>query len=263
MNVRALFGGIVAIAAFSWAPCATAHVRVDSPTPRDNADNHKSGPCGGVARTGSFTRLDIGQKVTFKFTETVEHEGCYQVHLSTDGDKTFTKLAELPDPPNNGTPKAFSLEANLPAGVSCKACTLRVTQLMLGRQCVAGDEPNKMSAGDTYFSCIDVCIGTDCPAAVADGGATTDGGAGSSSSGSTSSSSGGATKPPADDEDDDDDDAGASSSSGSRGRSNLNNGAGNSGCSTTPAEGPDQSWLALVGVAVCVAAVRSRRRRRS
>jgi len=208
-----------------------------------------------VARTGSFTRFDPGQKVTFKFTETVEHEGCYQVHLSTDGDKTFLKLGELPDPPNNGTPKAFSLEANLPAGVTCKACTLRVTQLMLGRQCTTGDEPNKMSAGDTYFSCIDVCIGTDCPAAA------TDAGASSSSSGATSSSSSssGTSRPPADD-DDDDDDAGASSSSGSRSRNNLNNGAGNSGCSATSSEGTGQGWLALVGVAVCVAAVRSRRR---
>jgi MYXO-CTERM domain-containing protein len=255
MNVRAFVGGIVAVVAFSWAPDASAHVRVDSPKPRDNADNHKSGPCGGVARTGSFTRFDVGQKVTLNFTETVDHQGCYQVDLSTDGDKTFLNLGELADPPNNATPKAFSLDVNLPAGVTCKACTLRVTQLMLGRQCVAGDVPNKMSAGDTYFSCIDVCIGTDCPVAA------TDAGASSSSSGATSSSSSssGTTKPPADD-DDDDDDAGASSSSGSRSRSNLNNGAGNSGCSATTGEGTGQGWLALVGVAVCVAAVRSRRR---
>jgi MYXO-CTERM domain-containing protein len=227
---------------------------MNAPTPRDTADNHKSGPCGGVARTGSFTRFDVGQKVTVKFTETVEHQGCFQVALSTDGDKTFTKLGELQDPPNNGTPKDFSLDVTLPAGVSCKSCTLQVRQLMLGRQCEAGDEPNKVSAGDTYFTCADICIGTDCPPPAADAGASS---SGSSSGATTSSSSSGSTKPPSDDEEDDT--SSSSSSSSGKARSNLSNGTGNNGCSATPAEGLGSTWLAVVGAALAVAAVRRRR----
>lgn len=125
------------------------------------ADAHKTGPCGGVARTGNYVQYAVGQTVNVEFTETVDHRGCFQVLLSDANDQSFQILSQIDDPTGDVTPKKRTMAVTLPAGKTCTACTLSVRQLMINKACVANQA--SITAGDTYFTCADICIGTNCP----------------------------------------------------------------------------------------------------
>jgi hypothetical protein len=146
---------------------ASAHMRMVTPPPRDqgaaNADAHKTAPCGGVNRTAAqkVTTYAPGAKVDVLVEETIDHTGCFKVQLSTANDTGWTTLATVNDPANAGinhdnpaTYRKVSIPVTLPAA-PCDGCTMRVTQLMLGRACNANDTPEGSS---TYYSCANIRI---------------------------------------------------------------------------------------------------------
>jgi len=154
-----------AVAALFTSAAAHAHVVVTSPPARDfgkpGADAHKTGPCGGVPRTGTYTQYAVGATVPVEYTETIDHRGCFQVLLSDANDQGFQILMQVDDPSGDVTPKRRTMNVTLPAGKTCASCTLAVRQLMIGRAC--GANQASINAGDTYFTCSDICIGTNCP----------------------------------------------------------------------------------------------------
>ncbi len=143
---------------------ASAHTLLNTPPPRDfgkaGADAHKNGPCGGVARTANPARYTVGQTVQVEFTETIDHRGCFQVLFSEANDQNFQILAQMNDPAGTAVPSKRTMSVTLPAGKSCTACTLAVRQLMIGQACVA--DQKSLAAGDTYFTCADICVGPAC-----------------------------------------------------------------------------------------------------
>jgi hypothetical protein len=149
----------------SFVASAGAHIVMSGPPARDfgkpGADAHKTGPCGGIARTGTYTQYAVGQTVNVEFTETIDHRGCFQVLLSDANDANFQILSQVNDPAGDVTPKKNTMSVMLPAGKTCQACTLSVRQLMINRAC--GPNQASINAGDTYFTCSDICIGTTCP----------------------------------------------------------------------------------------------------
>jgi hypothetical protein len=156
---------------------AFAHAYVMTPPPRDigqpdlNARAHKTGPCGGVPRTGKPTQYTVGETITVKWQETISHQGCYQIGFSQANDTGFTLLKQINDPAG-GANMVYTDTVTLPAGVSCSACTLVVRQLMVGGACTANQDPATAAQG-TYYSCADICVGTTCvepDAGVADAG---------------------------------------------------------------------------------------------
>jgi uncharacterized protein (TIGR03382 family) len=250
-------GRIVALSGLVVALCASqalAHIRLVTPPPRDEGvagnDAHKTGPCGGVARTAKFTQYASGAAVRVEFEETIGHRGCFQIALAEQGDTNFRVLAQTNDP--NDPAGKRTMNITLPSGLTCKSCTLQLRQLMINRACAGGDaggldasyeNVNNLGAGDVYYSCADVCIGSDCPEA----GAPVGDAAATSSSSSTSSSGGGVGS-----------DGGASSSGGTTSPLNPDS-TEDGGCST----GFGSSGAALVGMAALAMVVRRRRARRS
>ena len=85
------------------APLASAHFKLAEPaswiTENDLGDPQKLGPCGGTSAnagtvTNAVTKVQGGQKLHLKWTETVYHPGHYRIALSVNS------RAELPaDPP--------------------------------------------------------------------------------------------------------------------------------------------------------------------
>ena len=151
--------------ALSVAASSSAHIAMSVPPARDfgkpGADAHKNGPCGAIPRTNTYTQYAVGQSVTVEFTETVDHRGCFQVLLSDANDQAFQILSQVNDPTGDVTPKKRMMTVTLPAGKSCPSCTLAVRQLMIGQACAANQA--SITAGDTYFTCSDICIGATCP----------------------------------------------------------------------------------------------------
>lgn len=143
---------------------ASAHTLLNAPPPRDvgkaGADAHKNGPCGGVARTAKPTVYAVGQTVQVEFTETIDHRGCFQVLFSEANDQNFQILTQVNDAAGTAVPSKRTVSATLPAGKSCTACTLAVRQLMIGQAC--GNNQQSLAAGDTYFTCADICVGAGC-----------------------------------------------------------------------------------------------------
>jgi len=152
---------------------AFAHAYVMTPPPRDigqpdlNARAHKTGPCGGVPRTGKPTQYTVGQTVTVKWEETISHQGCFQIGFSQANDTGFTVLKQINDPAG-GAGVVYTETVTLPAGVSCPACTLVVKQLMINATCTGGTgvitaPPFQADNGtSTYYSCADICVGPTC-----------------------------------------------------------------------------------------------------
>ncbi|MBK8216627.1 MAG: lytic polysaccharide monooxygenase [Myxococcales bacterium] len=173
--MKRLSASAVALVFLASAHVASAHTVMSSPPARDfgkaGADAHKTGPCGGVARTANYTQYQAGQQVTVEFTETIDHRGCFQVLFSEANDQNFQILAQVDDPSGDVTPKKRTMTVTLPAGKTCTACTLSVRQLMINRACGANQQ--SINAGDTYFTCADICVGTNCPPQ-SDAGAPTD-----------------------------------------------------------------------------------------
>jgi MYXO-CTERM domain-containing protein len=149
---------------------ALAHAYVMRPPSRDvgiaNLDQraHKTGPCGGSPRTGMPTAYDAGATINVRWHETIDHRGCYQIAFSPAGDKDWVTLKQVNDPVGGGDAGVYNTQVTLPAGVSCKDCTLVVRQLMIGRACEPNEPP---PANNTYFSCADIRVGS-----FPDGGAT-------------------------------------------------------------------------------------------
>jgi hypothetical protein len=165
---------LAALAIASVPATAIAHTVLISPVPRDvgvaGNDAHKAGPCGAVPRTNKCTSYEAGATIPVKWMETVPHDGCFQIALSTTGtDQNFTVLKQIQDPV--GSPLTmFPDSVKLPTGVTCKDCTLVVRQLMIGKACVgaavstAPPFQNDLDAS-TYYSCADIRIGDPTPCA--------------------------------------------------------------------------------------------------
>ncbi|MBX3202447.1 MAG: lytic polysaccharide monooxygenase [Labilithrix sp.] len=229
---------------------AAAHAYIMQPPSRDvgepnlDARAKKFGPCGGSVRTNMPTQYEVGAEIEVRFEETIGHTGCYQIAFSPADDKDWVTLLQVNDPA--GRQNVQSATVKLPAGVSCKDCTLVVRQLMFNRACEADAAPNSISAGDTYFSCADIRVG-DFPDA-------------------------GPTMPPPDGGDDDDDgnssggvsttptDGGGNTSSGNGGRRLTPVDSGDGGCSVALGATSSFSLIASLGLGALAFA---RRRRRS
>jgi hypothetical protein len=131
-----------------------------APPPRDTGDAHKTAPCGDSARTTTATPFDQGATITVEWEETISHQGCFQIALSTADDKNFTVLKQIDDPAG-GAGTVYSEKITLPQNVTCPACTLVVRQLMLGAPCTQSPQ-NDLDAS-TYYSCADIRIGAGAP----------------------------------------------------------------------------------------------------
>ena len=252
---------LAGLALLTLAPVAGAHTVLASPPARDfgmpGADAHKSGVCGGVARTGRYTQYAVGATVNVEFTETVDHRGCFQVLFSEANDTGFTILKQVDDPSGDVTPKKHTVSVQLPAGKSCQNCTLSVRQLMINKACVA-NQPS-LAAGDTYFTCADICVGTNCPPIV-DAGApdsSTDSGSSSDSCGPspTPTDSGTPTPTP----------TGTGTTptptpSGTTQPQTLEPADDQGGCASAPGGRGSLAGLFLVGAAAAIVGVRRRRR---
>ncbi len=155
------FRALAALALVGVPATALAHTVMTTPPARDvgsaGSDAHKTGPCGAVPRTNKCTPYEAGATIDVKWTETVAHDGCFQVALSQAGDQGFTILKQIQDPV--GSPITMHTDTvTLPAGVTCKDCTLVVRQLMIGKLCTTAPLQNDLDAS-TYYSCGDIRIG--------------------------------------------------------------------------------------------------------
>jgi len=244
---------------------AAAHAYVIDPPPRDvanpdlDARAHKTGPCGGVPRTGAPKKYTPGQTITVRWEETISHTGCFQIGFSAANDANFTVLKQKPDPAG-GAGTIYMDTVTLPT-TPCPACTLVVRQIMDGNPCV--EPPAANPPANTYFSCADICIGNaGDPCTVASDGGAGDGGSSSSSSSSGGSSSGGSssggpTTTPTDG-------GGKTTDPGtSSGTSpNLRSGAGDDGCNVTTGGGGSATALGVLAGFFGLALARRRRARR-
>lgn len=168
--------------AFAMPSVSHAHTVLMTPPPRDvgvvGNDGHKTGPCGGVARKGAPTKYAVGSTVTVKWTETIAHQGCFQIGFSPANDANFTVLKQINDPAG-GAGMVYTDTVTLPPGVSCPSCTLVLRQLMQGGACPANADPAAAAQG-TYYSCADICVGDTCTEP--DAGTPTDAGTGADGS---------------------------------------------------------------------------------
>ncbi len=248
---------VLAVAALVTAPSvAYAHALLTKPTPRDLTDDKlKMGPCGGDAQMGPLLKgqvvaqYEAGATIDVGFKETIGHQGCYQLRLSSTGDdKNFQLLKQMPDPAGIDGGGTYSTTLKLPDGVTCQNCTLQLLQLMNGAPCTANQDP-ATSAQGVYYSCADIRIG-DFPDAgpVADAGPDPDDDAGSSSGGPKTTPTDGGGKTTSDGDD------GATSSR------NLRAGAGDDGCSVGWGATGGLSFFVSAGIGA-MALLRRRRRR--
>lgn len=193
---------LAAVISLGMPAVVFAHARLDYPPGRDKRDDHKDtnggAPCG-IARAASqpSTALTAGASVEVKWTETVNHPGCFLIDFSSSGDTNFQMLANVKHAATGGTPRAYTKMVTLPAG-PCTDCTLRVRQIMLSNE-TATCPPATIAAGVSYYACGNVVVsgaGGGAPPPPADGGtdaSASDGGrgtGGSSASGGVSGSGG-------------------------------------------------------------------------
>jgi len=250
--------GALALVFLVGAPSAAlAHTVMVTPPPRDvgvaGNDAHKTGPCGGVARTNKCTQYDAGATIPVKWMETVSHDGCFQLALSQSGDTNFTVLKQINDPAG-GAGMVYPDTLKLPDGVTCENCTLVVRQLMIGKACTTTPFQNDVDAS-TYYSCADIRIGDFPGAAPCDPPAAADAGADGSTTPGTDG--GGPTTVPTDgggktvDAGDDSDPTG--------GRPNLRSGDGG-GCSIALGATSGLSFAVTAGL-FGLALLRRRRKR--
>lgn len=186
-------------------PTASAHSVLTSPLPRIagvNGSGLTTGPCG-TARTAAqpvtMPPLTPGASLTVTWSETINHPGCFHVDFSAAGDLNFVPLAILPHSTAAALPRPYSTMVTLPTA-PCAACTLRVRQIQLAADPVAGTCPE--TGITTYFSCANVVLGTGAGAtggtsgtggATGTGGTTGTGTGGSFGSGTGGRGTGGAT----------------------------------------------------------------------
>lgn len=186
--------------AASLAPLASAHFRLLEPASWINENNlgdpQKLGPCGGTSAdggtpTGAVTKVEGGQKLHLKWTETVYHPGHYRISLSVKGrdqlpadppvetrqsDKgpmsVSAKIDPAPQAPvlvdglfahntRPATPMTWETDVTIP-NITCEHCTLQIVQFM------AEHGLNK-DGGYFYHHCADLQITADPKAPAADG----------------------------------------------------------------------------------------------
>lgn len=165
LHLRALV-----VAAFVLVPgTAAAHAYIKVPPARNIDEPNlttrggiKTGPCGTPRTAKPPTQYTMGAQVQVMLHETVAHTGCFQVHFSPANDANWVKLGQLDDPGGltgnvGGIQGQSVINVTLPAGVTCQACTLRVTQIMSGTLCSANG--NQEPGANTYFSCADIRVG--------------------------------------------------------------------------------------------------------
>lgn len=220
---------------------AFAHARLDAPPARDNRDGYKDdtggAPCGiGRTATQPSTTLAAGATVEVKWTETVNHPGCFLIDFATSGDANFQLLANVKHAATGGTPRLWTKSVTLPS-TPCTGCTLRLRQIMLGNE-TAACPPATIARNASYYACANVTLtgGGGGDAGVlppADAGAGTDGRTGSGggtgsggTSGSGGSGSGGSSAS-----------GGSSSTGGSNGSGGASASGGSTGTGGSPATG--------------------------
>lgn len=258
-----VFGSVVAGVFAVVVPSAvSAHALFVKPVPRTTSDQMMSlkvAPCGaapdGVPKVKGqpVEQYQPGAMITVDFKETVSHQGCYLFQLSPTGDNgPWQTLKQVADPAGVGGNQSTQLQ--LPAGVTCQNCTLRMIQVMLGANCAATQDP---TATSNYYSCADVRIGN-----FADAGIVMDAGApdydAATQSDEPASSSGSTTTPTPDGGNVKDEDDGSGAAPGSR---NLQAGKGddcNAGFGATDAT--SVSFFVTAGLA---AMAMLRRRKKS
>ncbi len=148
-----LVAGVVVVPA-----AALAHARLVTPAPRNNQDGYKDPllvPACGVARNGSqpVTDFAAGTRVQVEFEETVNHSGCFVLDISVDNDQTWTQLAVVQHDTSQPTPRPYDTFVDLPAGVTCTQCTMRLRQLMVADN---GCPPANVPSGATYHTCANI-----------------------------------------------------------------------------------------------------------
>jgi MYXO-CTERM domain-containing protein len=247
---------LFALAAGLAAPRAHAHARVDDPVSRDGKDNWKdpNAPCGLTTKNLNPAKTyQKGQQVTVKWTETINHPGCFLVDISSNNDSSFTQLANVKHTTVGATPRPYQTTVTLPANVTCTSCTIRLRQIMLLND-TDPCPPAQIQAGATYYSCADVKVldpdagvppVTDAGQPVSDaGGGTSDSGGGGGGGGDSGGGGGNPSNPDGGTQDGD-----------------LTAGQGSIGCSTSSQRDAGTPWgLGIVlGVGV-IAAVRRRRK---
>ena len=84
-----VFSFVAAVFASSSVETASAHTLLTNPTPRDNNDGLKTGPCGNVAQTSTPMEVNAGDTITVGWLETINHPGYYRIALSLAGDTGF------------------------------------------------------------------------------------------------------------------------------------------------------------------------------
>jgi MYXO-CTERM domain-containing protein len=157
MNIRALISGSLGLALSATSAVATAHIRLDSPTPRFvyDANAVATAPCASGTTTGVVTHLKAGQQLTVKWTETIGHPGFFRISLNTSGTDTFPAISATPENPvtppvlaDNILPHttmtanvARMFTVTLP-NVTCTKCTLQLTQF----------------GAANYYGCADVTL---------------------------------------------------------------------------------------------------------
>lgn len=256
---------LTAIAAFTAAVTsllvggrALAHTELVNPPPRLDAGCDglvtacKTAPCGGSPMQAPYRFYKSNDTLKVTFEETIEHNGCFVVELSTTGDdKNFKPMWVQRD--TLKAPASMTATIPLDGGVDCKHCTLRVRQMMMTTT-PANCDPNATPNQGTYYQCADIQIGAwpDAgPSGGDDGGTTTGGGDDAGGSGDDSG----------------DVDASAHAGIDAGDPTDEGNGAdlgqGGGGCSAAPG---GNASLAASGAALALglaAAIARRRRRRA
>jgi uncharacterized protein (TIGR03382 family) len=159
---------------------ASAHIKLDSPSPRTDA--LKAGPCGapGSTRGTNISTFLPGQTITVEWDETVDHPGHYRISFDASGTDAF------PDPvqPDDSFPTTlvdqiadkngghYTQDVTLP-NMECDNCTLQLVQVMTV----------SVPYNSFYFQCADLVLSADA-------------GSGSGSDGGSDSSSGGCSAAP-------------------------------------------------------------------
>lgn len=155
----------------AWSGPAHAHITLESPLPRTDAQ--KQGPCGATGSVrGPAQTFKPGQTITVRWDETTDHVGHYRLAFNLDGEEF-----PLPNNPNDNFPSVlvdqipdrqgggkYSQEITLPE-VECDNCTLQLIQVMT----------TNVPYNSFYFQCSDIVLAESAPGG-ADAGAGADAG---------------------------------------------------------------------------------------
>lgn len=119
----------------------------DGPTPpRNNRNDLKAGPCGGVSRTDSPSYLQSGSSLTVEIQSVIFHQGYYRILFSPENDENFESNVLADNIPDVQGQTLFQVPITLP-DIQCDGCTLLVIQVMEDR-----------SPPTNYFSCADIVL---------------------------------------------------------------------------------------------------------